>query len=240
MEEGWERTSTFPTLFSFERAVKYIDSPQFAWIVSVEVPMHNQGPFPLGGLGGPELGVLCFAAGIALVVAIFYFLTLQTALTRVCPRNRLMEPGLVWLGLIPLFNIIWSFFIAIWVTDSLRNEFRDQRRDDGTDYGKGIGLANAILGAIMFPLEFLSGLNVIIAPVGLAALVLFIIFWVKISGYSARLAARARYPDDDDRGHGRRDDYPDDRFDDYPRRDPQPPPSDAIRPEDQGHYRGSP
>src|ERR1043166_8109214 len=89
------------------------------------------------------LGVLCVVAVIAIVVAIFYLLTLQKALNRVSPRNRLMEPGMVWLSLIPLFNIVWAFFVAIRIPDSLRNEFLARRQDDGSDYGKTIGLINA-------------------------------------------------------------------------------------------------
>jgi hypothetical protein len=189
------------------------------------------------------LAGICFALVIALVIAIFYFLTLQKALSRVQPRNRLMEPGLVWLGLIPLFNIVWSFFIATRVPGSLRNEFQDQGRDDGSDYGRGIGLANAILGAVSAALQGIASVTQdaairgIFAPLGLASLVLFIIFWVKIAGYSGRLATGPRYDGrDDDYRDDHRDDYRGDYPDDRPDRGPQRP-SDAIRPEDQGRYR---
>jgi len=63
------------------------------------------------------LGILCLILIVAIVIAIFYLLTLQKALSRVSPRNRLMEPGMVWLSLIPLFNIIWAFFIATRIPD---------------------------------------------------------------------------------------------------------------------------
>src|SRR6266852_353173 len=78
----------------------------------------------------------------------FYLLTLQKALSRVSPRNRLMEPGMVWLMLIPCFNTIWQFFIVTRVAGSLRNEFRDRKRDDGSDYGKGFGLIYATLNVV--------------------------------------------------------------------------------------------
>ncbi len=85
---------------------------------------------------------------VVLVIAIFFLLTLQRALSRVAPRNRLMEPGMVWLMLIPCFNIIWQFFIVTRVPGSLRNEFRDRNQDDGSDYGKGVGLAYAVLNIV--------------------------------------------------------------------------------------------
>ena len=61
---------------------------------------------------------------VCLAIAIFYLVTLQKALSRVSRRNRLMQPGMVWLALIPLFNLVWNFFIATQIPDSLRNEFR--------------------------------------------------------------------------------------------------------------------
>ena len=104
------------------------------------------------------LGILCLILIVAIVIAIFYLLTLQKALSRVSPRNRLMEPAMVWLSFIPLFNIVWAFFIATRIPDSLRNEFRDRGQDDGCDYGKSIGLTNAILGVVSIPLNAFSRL----------------------------------------------------------------------------------
>src|SRR5262245_60241126 len=107
-------------------------------------------------------GLLC-AFGVVLIIALvittFFLLTLYRALSRVSPRNRLMEPGLVWLSLIPLFNLIWTFFIATRVPDSLRNEFRARGRDDGSDYGKGVGLAYAILSVATIPLNVFTNVN---------------------------------------------------------------------------------
>jgi hypothetical protein len=161
------------------------------------------------------LGFVCLILAAAIVVLVFYLLTLQKALNRVSRRNRLMEPGLVWLQLIPVFNIVWNFFIVTRIPDSLRNEFRDRDRDDGSDYGRTIGLTYAILVVVAIPFQVLSNLSrspvvgLILLPVALANLVLFILFWVKIAGYSARLATRPRY------AGGGEDDYDDD--DDRPR-----------------------
>lgn len=173
------------------------------------------------------LGMLCLFLIVAIIIAVFYLLTLQKALSRVAPWNRLMEPGLVWLSLIPLFNLIWSFFIATRIPDSLRNEFRHRRLDDGSDYGKGIGLANAIIGVLSFALNMVSRLSrqpvvIITAPLGLISLILFIIFWVRIAGYSKKLA-------------GLPYDYEGAREDRYDAsREPS---SEAIRPADPGMFR---
>jgi hypothetical protein len=68
------------------------------------------------------LGFLCLALVVGIAIHVFYLLTLQRALFRVSPWNRLLEPSLVWLGLIPFFNIVWNFYLATRVPDSLRNE----------------------------------------------------------------------------------------------------------------------
>lgn len=46
---------------------------------------------------------------VGLIVAIFYILTLSRALQKCSPQLRTMKPGMVWLLLIPLFNVLWQF-----------------------------------------------------------------------------------------------------------------------------------
>jgi hypothetical protein len=171
-------------------------------------------PSPFGAGAGELAGMICLIFGFVLVVVlvlvIFYLLTLQKALSRVSPRNRLMEPGMVWLMLVPCLNIIWQFLVAIRVPDSLRNEFRERGMDDGSDYGKGIALTQAILGLVgggagnvvssMKGMEQVG--SIISGVVGLIGLALFITFWVKVANYSNQLAASG--PGRFDRGF---DDY---------------------------------
>ena len=173
------------------------------------------------------LGIACVILIIGIAIAVCYLLTLQKALSRVAPWNRLMEPGLVWLSLIPIFHLIWSFFIATRVPDSLRNEFRHRGLDDGSDYGKGVGLANAIIGVLSLALNLVSRLSrqpvvMITGPLGLISIILFIIFWVRIAGYSKKLAG---LPYDYEGAH-------EDRYD-----APRGPSSEAIRPADPGAIR---
>src|SRR5580700_6726522 len=85
---------------------------------------------------------------MVLVIVICYLRTLYKALSRISPRNRRMTPALVWLTLIPYFGVFWQFFIAMRVPDSLRNEFRDRGRDDGSDYGKSLVFTQAVLGVV--------------------------------------------------------------------------------------------
>lgn len=201
-------------------------------------------------------GVLMFVIiGAAVVIGVFYCLTLYKAMEKVAPRNRLMASGLVWLSMIPYFNIVWAFFNAINVPGSLRNEFRDRGIDDGSDYGKTLGLTGAgvsaastvigLLGNLMAPAIIQGGqfnapqaaggamiFGLLSTVLSLAWLVIFIIFWVKIAGYSNRLASGRSALDD--RGYDDRD------FDDAPRAPrgrSDGGPSDAVRQDDRNRIR---
>jgi hypothetical protein len=207
-------------------------------------PAQFQGK-PGGPLAGEAMGLLCLVIGVFLVVvlvlAIFYLLTLQKALSRVSPRNRLMEPGMVWLMLIPCVNIIWQFMIAVRVPDSLRNEFRERGLDDGSDYGKGIALTQAILGLVggvigngLGNVQGMQQAGLLVSSVmSLAGLVLFIMFWVKVANYSNQLASGPSGPRGFDRGF---DDYGGGGRD-YPRGGSSEPPPETYRPDDQDRYR---
>lgn len=133
------------------------------------------------------IGVVCVVALIGILVQIFFCLSMSKALSRCSERNRLMQPGMVWLLFIPCFNYVWAFFIAIQVPGSLKNEFSDRGREDGSDYGKTLGLIFAIcliITLVLSPLPIIS----MCAPIpALIYIVTGIIFWVKIAGYSQKL-----------------------------------------------------
>lgn len=142
----------------------------------------------MNNLGVAELTVIAtavlIACGIMLLPMIFYLLTIQKALNRCSLQNRTMTPGLVWLALIPLFNLIWNFFIVTAVAKSLGNEFRSRNIQAENEPGKSIGLAYAILVCCSI-IPFLGILA------GLAGLVLWIVYWVKIAEFSNRIAQPA-------------------------------------------------
>ena len=126
-----------------------------------------------------------FAAfAIALIPVIFYSLTLQKALNRCAPENRAMAPGMVWLLLIPLFNLVWHFFVVSNVAKSLGAEFQKRGLPEEPDPGKKLGLIMCIL-ACCGIIPFLGILC------SLGALVCWIMYWIKIAGFSGKLAVPA-------------------------------------------------
>lgn len=127
---------------------------------------------------------LAFLA-LIFVAAIFYILTLSRALEKCSPASRTMQPGMVWLLLIPLFNIVWSFLVVIALGRSLGNEFRLRNLPSlSPEPGKGIGLAMCICGACgIIPL-----IGLIPSFVGF---VLWITYWVRIAEFSRMLDSPA-------------------------------------------------
>ena len=81
-----------------------------------------------------------------LVPMIFYLLTLQKALNRCSPECRAMNPGMVWLMLIPLFNMVWHFFIVMNMAKSLGCEFQKRGIAEDPKPGQTLGLVMCILG----------------------------------------------------------------------------------------------
>jgi len=165
------------------------------------------------GVVAGALGLLCFIAVIAIVVAMLFFMTLIKALNRCAPGNRSMEPEMVWLNLIPIFNLYWNFHTVNNVGDSLKREFADRDLDNGSDYGKSLGtimLATEIGSWVVSNVGNAADsppVSLIGSVLSLAGLVLFILYWVRIAGFSGQLKN-----DENDR-----DDRDDRDFDDRPR-----------------------
>ena len=118
---------------------------------------------------------------IVLLPTIFFLLTLQRALGRCSSDLRTMTPGLVWLSIIPVFNLVWSFFIVNALAESLHREFERRGITAEPQPARSIGMAYAILMALaIIPL-----LGVLTACAGI---VCWILYWVKIAEYSAKIA----------------------------------------------------
>jgi uncharacterized membrane protein YjgN (DUF898 family) len=136
----------------------------------------------MGHFGVTEfLLVFVIAFGITLIPIIFYLVTLQTTFNEVKPENRKMQPELVWLAIIPIFRLIWQFFIVNNLADSLKAEFAQRNINVGEERpGSSIGMAYCILNccAVIPFLGFLAAL---------AGFVCWIIYWVKVSGFKAKL-----------------------------------------------------
>ena len=124
-------------------------------------------------------GLVFFA--VFVVVGVFFLITLSRALRKCSLSSRTMEPGLVWLLLVPFVNLVWQFFVVSALSNSLGNEFRTRGIVNVEPQpGKAIGIAMCVCSAC----SIIPVLNLLALP---AHLVLLIIYWVKIAGYSRLL-----------------------------------------------------
>lgn len=136
----------------------------------------------IDSIGVPELIVILIVFVIVLIPGILYLMTLQRALERCSPEARTTSPGKVWLMLVPLFNLVWGFILVSEIAKSLHNEFvRRDITDVEAEPGKNFGLSMCILGLTGFiPVLGIGG--------SIVGFVCWILYWVRISGYSQRLA----------------------------------------------------
>ena len=127
------------------------------------------------------LFLIIVVLAICLIPMVFFLIHLQKLLNKCSVNNRAMESGMVWLNLIPLFNLGWVFYTIFKVTESLKAEFKERNIDsEDPEFSHPIGLAYCITSACCI-IPFINYLT------GIASLVLFIIYWVKTHRYSKQL-----------------------------------------------------
>ena len=124
------------------------------------------------------ISVMVLLLFATLCVGVFYLKNLSDTLKCVSPVNRRMAPGLVWLNLIPILSYVWGFITVVKMSESLTNEFyrRQLHPIHYGDFGQKIGIAAYALAILSF-VPFIGGLC------ALAALICWIVYWVKIAKY---------------------------------------------------------
>jgi hypothetical protein len=122
--------------------------------------------------------ILAISMGILVLIC----LGLSGFLKALPPEFRLMEPGMVWLMLIPCFNIIWIFFVYPRIARSYQNYFRAQGRYDVGDCGEAVGLWYCIC-------VVLSAIPCVGVIASIASLVLLIIYFVTLFGLKGQVQA---------------------------------------------------
>ena len=138
-----------------------------------------------------ELAVMLVVYGVIIAVALAVHIVicylLYTVLQAVPPQFRLMEPGMVWLMLIPCFNLVWIFFVYVRIARSYQNYFRSVGRYDVGDCGESIGLWYCIC-------VCLSIVPCVGGIAGLISFILMIVYLVKLFGLKGQMQAGLAQP----------------------------------------------
>jgi hypothetical protein len=149
-----------------------------------------------GGLFGNDWAILAVLAAVlatALAIHGLFLFTLMRCLSRVHVRNRELSPPLVWIGIIPLVNHLWYFVMIPRVSGSLRNEWRYRGwPPPSDDFGHSLGMiytVGTVVAACCNAGSRKAGAGLIVFVAYLVLFVIWIVYWVKIAGYSRRLGA---------------------------------------------------
>lgn len=134
----------------------------------------------MGSVGYMELILMLIPLAIIYVPLTFYCLTLTKCLKLVQPENQAISPGLVWLSLIPIFQIGWNFYLVIKMKESLENEYRYRNLKNTDNFSFALGMTmSGLFAASVIPFVIIVGL------------ILWIIYWVKMNGYKNELLANS-------------------------------------------------
>jgi hypothetical protein len=132
--------------------------------------------------------LVMLAVCVAISVVICYLV--YTLFNAVPPQHRQMEPMLVWLLLIPLFNVVWNFFVFPKLSKSYELALQAQGDTSAGDCNAALGMGYSVCCAVVFALSILRiHIPCVSSLIGVAALVLFIMYMVKMFGLKKRLAS---------------------------------------------------
>jgi hypothetical protein len=136
--------------------------------------------------------ILLLIPFLALGIAFCYFQ--QKTISLVKPENREIKPSHVWLQWIPVFNLVWQFFVVRRIAGSIEKEMNSPIDDSilGTEstiyrlptYGMGLTMC---ISACVLSLPF-NLIKIIALPV---CTITWIIYWIQLAKYRRLLKERA-------------------------------------------------
>lgn len=136
----------------------------------------------------PEAAVGAGIALMSIVVGVIFLLILSAIVCfftsqmvkRIPAEHRQIEPGMVWLLMIPCFSLIWNFFVFPKIAKSFQSYFNSVNVMDVGDCAAQLSLIYCIVSITSF-------IPVIGGIMALAALVLLILVLVKFNDLKNRI-----------------------------------------------------
>lgn len=131
------------------------------------------------------LWIFFFISG--LIVMLIWLIVMNKALDQVSHDLRRMEPGAIWLCLIPVFGFVWQFMVTNAVSEGIAKELLARNmlpKEEKPAYGYGLS------GCILLCCCFVPYVGVCIAIIGLA---LMVVHMIKITEYNSELQKTGRW-----------------------------------------------
>ena len=147
--------------------------------------LFNGGDDAAAGLLAGALGFVFLAIGIAIMAAVCWFLF--DAVRRVPPEHRRIEPGLIWLLLVPCVGVFWMLKALPDTSRSFQGYFASTGDGSVGDCGEKIAWWTAGTAVASFVLGWVPLLNLIGCLSGPASLVLLVIFLIKVTDLKNRI-----------------------------------------------------
>jgi hypothetical protein len=124
-----------------------------------------------------------FIIVLIFIPRVFYLRSLKLTLAQCSPDNRSLKPGLVWLQLIPGFEIIWQVVLSIVISKSVTREFNARRIEGSTSAALFLGIAMSTTMVLLTVHEVIL-IRIIQMPIfwltyRLIVLILLLVFWLK-------------------------------------------------------------
>jgi hypothetical protein len=149
----------------------------------------NAGDLPPEAVVLGVLFVLMLAVVFGLAIQLVVCLLLVGPLKAVPEPMRRISTGQVWLLMIPIFATFWNFRVYPAISESIKAAGEERGLGAIGDGGRQLGLIYAILVAVAIVGSFIPVLNCFSGFASVAALVLQIVYLVKIHGFKAQLLA---------------------------------------------------
>ncbi|UCG16339.1 MAG: hypothetical protein JSV19_13695 [Phycisphaerales bacterium] len=144
------------------------------------------------GMGILLLSCFGLVIGLGIQAAICWFVS--NCFQSVPQEYRQQSPGMVWLLMIPLFNVVWNFFVYPKLAQSFKAYFDANGVQDVGDCGGQLAMGFCICVAGAVVLGFLPVLGFLSPLAALASVVLLILVLVKANDLKKRIPAGAGAP----------------------------------------------
>ncbi len=118
---------------------------------------------------------------IPFVTFVFYIRAISKTIKAIDPEYRTQSPGMAWLLLIPVFNVIWFFFLLKSIKTGFLRMYENKKISQPIDTGYSYGIAMGCCWAAIFIPKLIF---IALIPM----FVFSILHWTKLNNARKRLS----------------------------------------------------